>query len=180
MQEVYDQQETAKIIVMGNQHVGKTSIIKAYLEGQSQKNMTHVTNTIQDFYKQISVERSDGTTTDLKLKIWDAAGDNNIHNLASLYTRDVQCGILVFAINSEKSFNEIEEWHKHIKQQNNKIVLMLVGNKSDLSQGRAVAYDFAVMKAQELGCSKYVETSAWTDVDSINGLFETIAQEIVK
>ena len=46
MQEVYDQQETAKIIVMGNQHVGKTSIIKAYLEGQSQKNMTHVTNTI--------------------------------------------------------------------------------------------------------------------------------------
>ena len=115
MQEVYESQETAKIIVMGNQHVGKTSIIKAYLEGQSQKNMTPVTNTIQDFYKSVKVERSDGQTTDLKLKIWDAAGDNSIHNLASLYVRDVQCGILVFAINSEKSFNEIEEWHNHIK-----------------------------------------------------------------
>ena len=46
MQEVYENQETAKIIVMGNQHVGKTSIIKAYLEGQSQKNVQPVTNTI--------------------------------------------------------------------------------------------------------------------------------------
>ena len=57
---------------------------------------------------------------------------------------------------------------------------MLVGNKSDLENGRAVAYDYAIMKANELGCCKYLETSAWTDINSIDELFSTIAQEIVK
>ena len=38
------------------------------------------------------------------MRIWDAAGDNEIHNLAHLFVKDVQCGILVYAINSQLSF----------------------------------------------------------------------------
>ena len=37
-----DDVKSAKIIIMGNQKVGKTSIIKAYMESASQKGMAYV------------------------------------------------------------------------------------------------------------------------------------------
>ena len=92
--------QAAKIIVMGDQRVGKTSIIKAFLEGQTQKGAYEPTNTTQDRSKVTKVENDEGTETTLTMRIWDAAGDNEIHNLAHLFVKDVQCGILVYAINS--------------------------------------------------------------------------------
>ena len=47
------------------------------------------------------VEAEDGTECKLQLNIWDAAGDNNVKNLAHLFVNNVQCGILVYAINSK-------------------------------------------------------------------------------
>ena len=85
-----DEVKTAKVIIMGNQKVGKTSIIRAYMDSASQRNAAYVrTNTVNDFVKVIRVENDDGTITNLKLSIWDCAGDNNVHNLAHLFTQNV-------------------------------------------------------------------------------------------
>ena len=72
---------------MGDPHVGKTSIIRTFMEGRSVTDTTR-TNKCADFHKQIQVNDG-GKKTLIKLNIWDAAGDNDIHNLAHLYLRGV-------------------------------------------------------------------------------------------
>ena len=60
------------------------------------------------------------------------------------------------------------------------MALVLVGNKSDLDEERKVSFEEAQMKSRDLGCFMHIETSAWTDIDSINELFRRIADEIVR
>ena len=101
---------------------------------------------VNDFVKVIKVENDDGTITNLKLSIWDCAGDNNVHNLAHLFTQNVQCAILVYAIDSRLSFDQLKDWHKHLKDNNEECILTLVGNKSDLEEGRAVSMQYGIEK----------------------------------
>ena len=60
---------------------------------------------VQDFHKKVTVDNDDGTVTNLTLNIWDAAGDSNVHNLAHLFVHNVQCGILVYGVDSKVSFD---------------------------------------------------------------------------
>ena len=94
---------------------------------------------VQDFHKKVTVDNDDGTVTNLTLNIWDAAGDSNVHNLAHLFVHNVQCGILVYGVDSKVSFDALIEWHKHLKDNNEDCLLALVGNKSDLQDARAVS-----------------------------------------
>ena len=75
---------------MGNSRVGKTCLIKAFMENASMKGRTigH-TNIVQDFQKHVSVELDSGDKQSLRLNVWDAAGDQNNHNLAHLFVKDV-------------------------------------------------------------------------------------------
>ena len=65
--------------------------------------------------KATKVENDDGSVTNLQLNIWDAAGDNNIHNIAHLFVRDVQLAVLVYAIDSKLSFDQLDEWHENLQ-----------------------------------------------------------------
>ena len=91
----------AKIIMLGNPNVGKTSIIKAFTENMPQRRgSANRTNVCQDVYRAMRVTKDDGSTKDIVLKIWDAAGDTDMHNVVSLFVRDVVCCILVYSIES--------------------------------------------------------------------------------
>lgn len=62
---------------------------------------------VSDFCKIIEVNEG-GKKHRVKLNIWDAAGDNKVHQLAHLFVRDVQVGILVYGINSRQSFDHLD------------------------------------------------------------------------
>ena len=57
---------TAKIIFMGEKSVGKTSLIKAFIDEELQREKkVHLTKVISDFSKLMNVKNDDGTTTTL-------------------------------------------------------------------------------------------------------------------
>ena len=62
------------------------------------------TPVMQDASKTVTVQSSSGQNTKLQLNFLDAAGEANIHNLAHLFARDIQCGVLVFSIDSKHAF----------------------------------------------------------------------------
>ena len=171
----------AKVIFMGDPNVGKTSIIRTFMEGKPQLKQGRTTM-VSDFCRVIEVN-VDGRKYRIKLNIWDAAGDGDVHNLAHLFVRDVQVGILVYGINSQKSFNNLDLWLNHLNESNESegFSLFLIGNKSDLSTQRAVPLAYGQRRAQEIPqCVMFKETSAFNDVESIQALFNEIGTAIIR
>ena len=137
-------EKTSKIIFMGNPNVGKTSIIDAYMEGGSQRGKAkQATRVIQDFTKVINVADSKGGHHPLKLNIWDAAGDATVHNLAHLFLKEAQVGVLCYAIDNKNSFDQLSEWSEHLRDKEGEMFIVVVGSKSDLAANRAVPAVFA-------------------------------------
>lgn len=75
----------------------------------------------------------------IRLQLWDTAGQERFRSLVPAYIRDSHIAIVVYAIDSRKSFVDVDKWIEDVKaERGNQVVLMLVGNKSDLEESREV------------------------------------------
>jgi len=100
------------------------------------------------------------------LKIWDTAGQERYQSLTPLYFRGAGAAVLVFDICRLHSFQALRRWiteiRKHTLADGESMLLMVVGNKSDLAEGRSIPYEDARNFAESRGAF-YVETSAKDD-----------------
>ena len=164
----------AKIVLLGDVSVGKTSIASRYCKNSFNE---HHINTIGGAYQQQKVVLQNGSM--VKLHIWDTSGQERFRAMTNLYYRDAQVAILTYDITSESSFASIDFWIEELKfkVENENMILCLVGNKSDVSQDeRKVSTAKAKNFAQENNMIFY-ETSAKTG-DGIKDLFVTIANKV--
>lgn len=73
--------------------------------------------------------------TNVKLQIWDTAGQESFRSVTRSYYRGAICVFLVYDITRRKSFSNIKKWLQDVKEYSyNKVLLVLIGNKSDLPQ----------------------------------------------
>ena len=101
----------------------------------------------------------------IKAQIWDTAGQERYRAITSAYYRGALGALLVYDISKKTSFENVEKWLKELKEHSDpNIVLMLVGNKSDLKHLRAVKTEEASAFAEKNGLA-FLETSA---LDSCN------------
>ena len=97
----------------------------------------------------------------IKLQIWDTLGQEKYRTLISSYYRNASIAMMVYAINSKKSFNHIETWLKEVKLQSNPdIKIFLIGNKADLKEDRQVSSEEANQFKDEMGIHFFTEVSA--------------------
>lgn len=97
-----------------------------------------------------------------KLQIWDTAGQEKFRTITSSYYRGAHGIIVVFDVTNKDSFMNVGNWMNEItKYASDNVNKLLVGNKSDLTDRRAVTYDEAKELADSLGVD-YIETSAKT------------------
>ena len=164
----------AKIVLLGDVNVGKTSIASRYCKNSFNE---HHINTIGGAYQQQKVVLNNGSM--VKLHIWDTSGQERFRAMTNLYYRDAQVAILTYDITNESSFASIDFWIEELKfkVENENMILCLVGNKSDVTQDeRKVSTAKAKNFAQENNMIFY-ETSAKTG-DGIKDLFVTIANKV--
>lgn len=101
----------------------------------------------------------------IKAQIWDTAGQERYRAITSAYYRGAVGALLVFDITKYPSFANVEKWLSELKENSEpNIVVMLVGNKSDLKQLRAVSQDEAIAFSEKHKIA-FIETSA---LDSSN------------
>ena len=160
-----------KILTIGNHSVGKTSILRRYVEN---KFLKHHLSTIGIDYLSKTIQIKN---REIKLKIWDTAGQERYRNITSHIYKDADGIILVFDVTNEDSFNQITDWMDQIKNNVSKddISLILIGNKCDLSD-RSIEKARGEDKAKELEVN-YYETSALSG-EGINEAFEGLAKMI--
>lgn len=110
----------------------------------------------------------------IKAQIWDTAGQERYRAITSAYYRGAVGALLVYDIAKHLTYENVERWLRELRDHaDQNIVIMLVGNKSDLRHLRSVPTEEAKLFAERHGLS-FIETSA---LDSTN--VETAFQNIL-
>lgn len=163
-----------KAVLLGEGCVGKTSLVLRYMEDKF--NTQHL-STLQASFVTKKVTLPDERRA--QLNIWDTAGQERFHALGPIYYRGSDGALLVYDITDQDSFQKVKSWVRELKQmRGSEIALIIVGNKTDLEEQRAIVYDTALRYAQTVG-AQYVETSA-KENEGVTELFELLTQLMVE
>jgi Ras-related protein Rab-8A len=163
---------TFKILTLGESSVGKTCILRRYVEGQFFKNQISTIG-IDFKIKIINIENKL-----IKLQIWDTAGQERFRTITKTYYKGAHGIILTYDVTDQNSFKNIRNWIKQIEANaQTNVRKVLVGNKCDKpdrvvteEEGRKLADDFGM---------NFFETSAKTN-QNVNEVFTFLTQEILK
>ncbi|XP_065840551.1 ras-related protein Rab-6A-like [Oscarella lobularis] len=157
-----------KLVFLGEQSVGKTSLITRFMY-DSFDNTYQATIGIDFLSKTMYLE--DRT---VRLQLWDTAGQERFRSLIPSYIRDSTVAVVVYDITNANSFNQTNKWIDDVRtERGNDVIIMLVGNKTDLADKRQVSMDDGEKKAKDLNVM-FIETSAKSGYN-VKQLFRRVA-----
>ena len=168
-----DSSKTFKILTIGESGVGKTCILRRFVENKFLKN--HLATIGIDFKtKTLNINNQE-----IKLKIWDTAGQERFRNITTQYYKGADGIVLIYDVTDDASYEKIRDWMAQILSNTKRedIGLVLLGNKCDM-EPRAVTEEQGNKMAEELKVS-YFETSALTG-QGINEAFNELTRDIMK
>ena len=115
----------------------------------------------------------------VRAQIWDTAGQEKYQSITGAYYRGSVGACVTFDITDFQSFKSVTRWLKEIKERcNENIVILLVGNKSDIADKRAIKKEAAAEWAAKHQIA-YVETSAIQGTN-VQEAFELIINEVYR
>jgi small GTP-binding protein len=167
-----------KLITLGDSGVGKTSILKRFVNQKFDEDMI---STIGFGFSSKQITLKNGSK--IKFKLVDTAGQENFRSLNNSYLKNAEGIFFIFSHNSRKSFENITYWIDSIKENIQEInnfknfPAFLIGNKSDLEHkiNDEEIEDFS----KENNFSGYIETSAKENIN-IDKIFQEMGETLIK
>lgn len=170
------QKSLLKVVVLGDAGVGKTSVVKQY-----------VNETFDEHYKPTI--GADFLTKDvhlpnrraLKLQLWDTAGQERFRSMAVSFYRGADACVLVYDICDEKSFENLDMWMKEflqncgVENEEEDFPFVVLGNKADLTEKKKVSTASAEAWCSSKNNVSFFETSALSK-KNLNEAFDKIAE----
>ncbi|KAH7436003.1 hypothetical protein KP509_06G088600 [Ceratopteris richardii] len=157
-----------KLVFLGDQSVGKTSIITRFMYDKFDNNY-QATIGIDFLSKTMYLE--DRT---VRLQLWDTAGQERFRSLIPSYIRDSSVAVIVYDVANRQSFLNTTRWVEEVRTERGRdVIVVLVGNKTDLVDKRQVSIEEGDEKSREFGVM-FIETSAKAGFN-IKALFRKIA-----
>ena len=161
-----------RYILIGDSKVGKTSLLLQFTERQF----------LHEQEVTVGVEMNSRTChidgKEIKLEIWDTAGQESYLALTRSYYRAADGCLLVFDITRASTFKALPMWLSEARQNSNNpnLVILMIGNKADLNDQRQVS----TAEAEEFAIANniiYIELSA-KNYQQVEESFLTSAEEI--
>ena len=108
------------------------------------------------------------------MQLWDTAGQERFRSLIPSYIRDSTVAVVVYDITNVNSFQQTTKWIDDVRtERGSDVIIMLVGNKTDLADKRQVSIEEGERKAKELNVM-FIETSAKAGYN-VKQLFRRVA-----
>lgn len=160
-----------KLVSLGEQSVGKTSLITRFMYDNFD-NTYQATIGIDFLVKTISLRGRS-----VRLQLWDTAGQERFRSLIPCYIRESEIALVVYDVTSAESFEQTSKWITDVKaERGEEVLIMLVGNKTDLEEKRQVSTKAGEDKSKELNLL-FMETSAKSG-HNVKELFLKVASEL--
>lgn len=145
-----------KYIIIGDTGVGKSCLLLQFTDKRFQQ-VHDLTIGVEFGARMITVDNKQ-----IKLQIWDTAGQESFRSITRSYYRGAAGALLVYDITRRETFNHLSSWLDDARQHSNSnMTIMLIGNKSDVEHRRAVSVEEGQHFAHEHGLI-FLETSAKT------------------
>merc|ERR1712039_711147 len=124
-----------KYIIIGDTGVGKSCLLLQFTDKRFQP-VHDLTIGVEFGARLINIENKQ-----IKLQIWDTAGQESFRSITRSYYRGASAALLVYDISRRDTFNHLARWLQEARQNASaNMVIMLIGNKSDLDR-REVSYE---------------------------------------
>ncbi|KAK4767321.1 hypothetical protein SAY87_023987 [Trapa incisa] len=160
-----------KVVLIGDSAVGKSQILSRFARNEFSLD-SKATIGVEFQTRTLVIEHKS-----IKAQIWDTAGQERYRAVTSAYYRGAVGAMLVYDITRRQSFDHIPRWLEELRSHADKnIVIMLVGNKTDLEKQRAVSTEDAKEFAEKEGLF-FLETSA-LNASNVESAFFTVLTEI--
>ncbi|WIA32527.1 hypothetical protein OEZ86_003340 [Tetradesmus obliquus] len=161
-----------KLVLLGDSGVGKSCLVLRYVRNQFDPSSKI---TVGAAFMSHNVSLPDGKS--MRFEIWDTAGQERYLSLAPLYYRGAHAAAVVYDITSPESFEKAKYWISELqKNASGSIVMVLVGNKTDLAEQREVSEEEARAFADSQNML-FVESSAKTS-GGVADIFEGVAAKL--
>ncbi|KAK9469569.1 ras family-domain-containing protein [Lipomyces arxii] len=160
-----------KLLLIGDSGVGKSCLLLRFSEDSFTPSF--ITTIGIDF--KIRTIDLDGKR--IKMQIWDTAGQERFRTITTAYYRGAMGILLVYDVTDEKSFNNIRNWFSNVEQHaSDGVNKLLIGNKCDWDEKRAISTEQGKALANELGIP-FIEASAKANIN-VEEAFVSLARQI--
>lgn len=162
-----------KLLLIGDSGVGKSCLLLRFAD------QTYTDSYISTIGVDFKIRTIDLDGKTIKLQIWDTAGQERFRTITSSYYRGAHGIIVVYDITDAESFNNVKQWLNEIdRYASENVNKLLVGNKCDLDDKRAVSLEEGKALAENLGIP-HLESSA-KNATNVEQAFLTMAAHIKK
>lgn len=169
-----------KCIFIGDHEVGKTSIIRQFVEKKfsydyrATLGLNILSHSIESYGNKVI------------FNIWDLGAQEFFKRFRKTYYSGAQAGFIVFDVTNRDSFLNVKDWYHEFRKnlKYKQLPIVIIGNKIDLTDQRVVDYKEAVEVINDLssehyeGGISYIETSAKTG-ENIGDAFSLIAYHYI-
>ena len=158
---------TFKILFLGDSNVGKSCLIKRFLDDEFD---SHLSSTICIDFKIKKIK------DDLKLYMWEIT---SVKDCKSFF-KDANGIFIFFDITNEKSFLNIQDYINAVKNynKNNNIPIILLGSKSDQNDDRKILYQDAKNFADSMNMNYFEISSKEGKKEDVQQIFNIMLSEI--
>ena len=162
-----------KVLLLGDSSVGKTCFLLRYCDRTFQE--AHLSTIGLDYrLKTMTLENN----KNIKLQIWDTAGQDRFRALTKNYYKGANGIILIYDISATQTFENVKIWINNIKEEANPyVIIYLVGNKIDLPpESRTITEEEGKKMANEYKLL-FKEASAKLGTN-VNEIFQELVEKI--
>jgi len=156
------------IVIGGDSLVGKMTIIKQYIENKFVKESYIKVCTVK-FIKGILINNEE-----MILEINNLLSQESYWSFNKQYISRAQIALILYSITDRETFNDLQKWVDFVKENNDEIIIGIVGNKIDLYDEREVSEEEGEKFAKDNKCLFFESTA--TEYENIENVFQKLIE----